>query len=39
MEDIIIENEDVILLCNKDNDQDVNELRNLIAKKNLDYLL
>ena len=40
MEDVIIvESEDVILVCNKDNDQDVKELRNLIAKKGLDYLL
>jgi len=40
MEDVIIvESEDAILVCNKDNDQDVKELRNLIAEKGMDHLL
>jgi mannose-1-phosphate guanylyltransferase len=36
---IIVESEDAILVCNKDNDQDVKELRNLIAEKGMDHLL
>ncbi|MFW6030395.1 MAG: mannose-1-phosphate guanylyltransferase [Halanaerobiales bacterium] len=36
---IIVESNNAILVCNKDNDQDVKELRNLIAEKGLDYLL
>jgi mannose-1-phosphate guanylyltransferase len=36
---IIVESEEAILVCNKDNDQDVKELRNLIAEKGMDHLL
>jgi mannose-1-phosphate guanylyltransferase len=40
MEDVIIvESEEAILVCNKNNDQDVKKLRNLIAEKGMEQLL
>jgi len=36
---IVVESEQAVLVCNKDNDQDVKELRKIIAEKELNKLL
>jgi hypothetical protein len=36
---IIVESKEAILVFNRDNEQDIKELRNLIAEKGMDHLL
>jgi len=36
---IVVESDEVELVCNKDNDQDVKELRKIIVEKELNKLL
>ena len=36
---IVVESDQAVLVCNKDNDQDVKELREILAEKELNKLL